>query len=72
MTTKKLLIPPIRTRPYPDYPDREYTVSSDPSEWSLVERLLPPELVPPVPEKERYPSGFVPPRAKAGEDWSPG
>jgi len=47
--------------------DRDYEVSRDPQEWKVVEALLPPELIPPVPEKARYPSGFVRATAKPGD-----
>ncbi len=54
-------------RPLPEEPEREFLISRDPTEWRFVERLLPLELVPPVPERSEYPSGFVPVRAKPGE-----
>ena len=47
--------------------DRDYEVSRDPEEWKAVEALLPPELIPTVPDKAEYPSGFVRPTAKPGD-----
>ncbi len=54
-------------RPNHECPDRDYTVSSDPVEWQHVENLLAPDLVPEVPVKDRYPSGFVRPTARHGD-----
>ena len=47
--------------------DRDYEVSRDPEEWKAVEALLPQEIIPPVPEKTEYPSGFVKPTARPGD-----
>ena len=47
--------------------DRDYEVSRDPEEWKAVEALLPPEVIPPVPEKPVYPSGFIRATAKQGD-----
>ena len=47
--------------------EREFVASSDPEEWKHVEALMPMELVPPLPERKDFPSGFVPPKASPGD-----
>ncbi len=47
--------------------ERDFVVSRDPEEWRHVENLIPGDLVPNVPEKAEYPSGFVPATAKPGD-----
>jgi large subunit ribosomal protein L49 len=54
-------------RPDEAWPEREYVVSEDPDEWRHVEALMPFKVVPPVPVKDEYPSGFRPPAAKPGD-----
>lgn len=54
-------------RPLPDCPERDFVVSKDPEEWRFVERLLTYDIVPPVPEKDEYPSGYRPPTARPGD-----
>jgi len=55
-------------RPNDMWPEREYTITEeDNEEWRHVEALLPNKLVPPVPVKDEYPSGFRPPTAKPGD-----
>lgn len=54
-------------RPAPNYPERDFVASQDPEEWKMVEALIPPKLVPTVPQREYYPSGFVPATAKFGD-----
>merc|ERR1712156_602361 len=46
---------------------RNYTVSSDLEEWKYVERLLPTTLIPSVPKKDFYPSGFKLPKYTSEE-----
>lgn len=46
--------------------DVEFVASQDPAEWEFVERLIPPELIPQIPEKDSYPSGFVPAKVAPG------
>ena len=46
---------------------RDFEVSKDPAEWEFVERLLPPDLVPRIPDLKEYPSGFRPARLSPGE-----
>ena len=50
---------------------RDFEVSSDQTEWKFVERLLPMDIVPPLPpapnEDGSYPSGFIMARAKPGD-----
>jgi hypothetical protein len=45
---------------------RDFEVSKDPAEWEFVQRLLPPQLVPKVPDLKEFPSGFKPPRLSPG------
>ena len=54
-------------RPAPDYPERDFVASADPEEWKFVERLMPKDLIPAIPKKEVYPSGFKPPTAKLND-----
>ena len=54
-------------RPAPNYPERDFVASDDPEEWKNVERLIPPELVPDIPDAQEYPSGFQPPMARPGD-----
>lgn len=54
-------------RPEHRIADRDYVASSDPEEWKFVEDLMPMELIPPIPVRDSYPSGFVPPTAKPGD-----
>eukprot|EP00090_Calanus_glacialis_P003830 TRINITY_DN12870_c0_g1_i1.p1 TRINITY_DN12870_c0_g1~~TRINITY_DN12870_c0_g1_i1.p1 ORF type:complete len:219 (-),score=81.87 TRINITY_DN12870_c0_g1_i1:111-767(-) len=53
-----------------EYQNRQYTTSTDPSEWAMVERYMvqsQPKVIPlPQPDKE-YSSGFVMPTAKPGD-----
>jgi len=51
----------------PQLQARNYTKSSDLEEWKYVERLLPSRLIPEVPKKDYYPSGFKLPRYSAEE-----
>ena len=44
--------------------NRDYEVSRDAEEWKAVEALMPLEVIPPVPDKDQYPSGYVRPTAK--------
>jgi hypothetical protein len=46
---------------------RDFEASKDPAEWAFVERLLPSELHPKIPDLKEYPSGFVPAKLKPGE-----
>ena len=46
--------------------DVEFVASKDAAEWECVERLVPPELIPEVPERDSYPSGFVPTKVSPG------
>ncbi|XP_013136263.1 PREDICTED: 39S ribosomal protein L49, mitochondrial [Papilio polytes] len=43
----------------------EYDVVKNPSEWIYVERLLPFDTIPAVRPKEKYPSGWIPPKEEA-------
>jgi hypothetical protein len=47
---------------------RDFSVSRDPEEWKHVENLMPLDIIPAIPEKEEYPSGFQPPRAQPGDN----
>ena len=51
----------------PNFQARNYTISSDLEEWKYVERLLPLSLIPEVPKKDHYPSGFKLPKYSAEE-----
>jgi len=54
-------------RPDDAWPEREYVVSEDAEEWRHVENLMPVPLIPAVPAKASYPSGFRMPTAKRGD-----
>ncbi|CAK1583055.1 unnamed protein product [Parnassius mnemosyne] len=43
----------------------EFDVVKNPPEWAYVERLLPFDTIPAVSPKEKYPSGWIPPREEA-------
>ncbi|XP_063625350.1 large ribosomal subunit protein mL49 [Cydia splendana] len=45
----------------------EYEIVKNPAEWTYVERLLPFETIPEVQPKDKYPSGWVPPKEEALE-----
>jgi large subunit ribosomal protein L49 len=45
----------------PNVQPRDFTVSNNADEWKFVDRLIPLELIPSIPKKDRYPSGFQPP-----------
>ena len=47
--------------------ERQFVVSRDPDEWRHVENLLPVELIPPIPERESFPSGYVAAKANPGD-----
>ena len=51
----------------PNFQARNYTISSDLEEWKYVERLLPLSVIPEVPKKDHYPSGFKLPKYSAEE-----
>ncbi len=51
----------------PQIVDRDFEVSQNPEEWKFVERLLPKKLVPQIPNRDRYPSGFQPQKLTAEE-----
>jgi len=53
-----------------EYQNRQYTTSSDPSEWAMVERYMhqcQPKLIPVPKQDEDCSSGFVMPTAKPGD-----
>ncbi|XP_046401067.1 probable 39S ribosomal protein L49, mitochondrial isoform X2 [Ischnura elegans] len=54
----------------PEIPPREsieYVVSKCPKEWKLVERLIPPKVVPDPTVKPQYPSGWQPPKESSAQ-----
>jgi len=50
-------------QPHKDPPTepRDYVISNDPEEWKFVSRLIPSTTVPPLLQRDSYPSGYVPP-----------
>ncbi|XP_041981319.1 probable 39S ribosomal protein L49, mitochondrial [Aricia agestis] len=43
----------------------EFDITKDPADWKFVERLLPLESIPQFTPKEKYPSGWIPPKEEA-------